>query len=108
MGVLLGNQKISKLDNFKTNMLPADYLSLPTILFVPVNDDHFLSMSQGFPGVVSWSGPGSDSTIGTLKTYLINLIYQNIIKPYMFVQQQYDQFRNKDFLHSCNIFLKNF
>ena len=71
----------------------GDYLSLPTILFVPVNDDHFLSMSQGFPNVVSWSGPGSDSRSGTIKTYLINIVYQNIIKPYMFVRQQYQQLR---------------
>ena len=27
------------------------------------------------------------------RTYFINILYQNIIKPYMFVQQQYDQLR---------------
>ena len=45
----------------------GDLLSVPTILFVPVNDDNFLAMAQGFPNVISWSGPGQDTTAGTLK-----------------------------------------
>jgi len=72
----------------------GDMFSIPTILFLPVNAEHFLSMSLGYPDMLAWSGEGAVSKISNLRGHLTNLIYQMVIKPYFFVQPQLDTLRN--------------
>jgi len=45
----------------------GDMFSIPTILFLPVNGEHILSMSLGYPDMLSWSGEGAVSTISNLR-----------------------------------------
>ena len=61
----------------------------PTILYMPVNAEQFLSMSLGHPDNLAWSGPGAGSIMAMLGTFFINTVYQLYIKQIYFVQPQY-------------------
>ena len=64
-------------------------MQAPTILYIPVNAEQFLSMSLGHPDSLAWSGPGAGSIMAMLRTFCINMVYQLYIKQLYFVQPQY-------------------
>ena len=64
-------------------------MEAPTILYIPVNAEQFLSMSLGHPDRLSWSGPGAGSIMAMVKTFCINMVYQHYIKQLYFVQPRY-------------------